>query len=75
MQLEAMRQRLQQLRGAQLVYFKVSHWSAFPHVRWDSLAPHELQALERHFHRCPGIAPYIRGERKLPPDIPTVSPW
>jgi hypothetical protein len=68
-----LRAALEQVQHSQVIYIEVDHWSDFPHVAWDLLQSEEQRNLDKHFHRCNGAAPYVKGQSSLPPAIPKVG--
>ena len=69
-QVAQLRELLEASRESQVIYLEVEHWMDFPHIEWKHLHSSEMSRLNKHFHRCTGVAPYVRGERQLPPDVP-----
>jgi hypothetical protein len=71
MQVVRMRHALESVRQSQVVYIEVEHWTDFPHVPWGVLEEGDRALLDKHFRRCNGAAPYITGQKRLPPRIPS----
>ena len=69
-QVAALRRELKQLSEQQFVYVAAAHWQEVPHVAWELLQPDEQEHLQQHFSSCSIVAPYVRGEKQLPPHVP-----
>ena len=70
LQVDRLREALNSKHDSQIVYLEVEHWTDFPHVPWGLLSQLERDRLDAHFRRCSIVAPYVTGQRKLPPPLP-----
>lgn len=69
-QVAKLRSDFAQLQSQQFVYVHAAHWQDVPHVPWDVLESHEQAQLLEHFQSCTLVAPYVKGEKQLPPPVP-----
>lgn len=71
LQVASLRSLLKKAQSKQVVYLEVAHWTQMAHVKWEDLDQAEHALLEKHFHRCYAVEPYIRRKKKLPPRVPS----